>query len=135
LRICPGLAPDSKKSKKEDQKKEKEEEKKKADSKQEKKKKRREEREHLHHLHRRLHYPYHHLPLVRMEMGMTSTTAQEFPRKHSSPSQSPRPSPRMIIEVYPLTMIIWRLNLRMISLYPLASCPNLMGPTLLNGSI
>jgi hypothetical protein len=94
----------------------------------ERKKKRREEREHLHHLH-------HHLHLVRMEIGMTSTTTQEFPREHSSPSQSPRPSLRMIIEAYTLTMILWRLNPRMIFLYPLASCPNLMGPTLLNGSI
>jgi hypothetical protein len=128
-----------KKSKKEDKKKEKEEEKKRTTSKKRRrkgrKKKRREEREHLHHLHHHLHHPHHHLHLVRMEIGMTSTTTQEFPREHSSPSQSPRPSLRMIIEAYPLTMILWRLNPRMILLYPLASCPNLMGPTLINGSI
>jgi chromatin remodeling complex protein RSC6 len=134
-----------KKSKKENKKKEKEEEKKKEDSKQEKKKKgkkeekkrrkkkRREEREHLHHLHHHPHHPHHHLHLVRMEMGMTSTMAQEFPREHSS--QNPRLSPRMTIEAYPLTMILWKQNLKMISLYPLASYPNLMGLTLLNGSI
>jgi hypothetical protein len=129
-----------KKSKKEDKKKEKEEEKKKEDSKQEKKKKgkkeeKREEREHLHHLHHHPHHPHHRLHLVRMEMGMTSTMAQEFPREHSSPSQSPRLSPRMTIEVYPLTMILWKQNLRMISLYSLANYPNLMGLTLLNGNI
>jgi hypothetical protein len=101
----------------------------------ERKKKRKEEREHLHHLHHRLHHPHHHLHLVRMEMGMMSTMAQEFPREHSCPSQSPRLSPRMTIEAYPLTMILWKQNLRMISLYPLASYPNLMGLTLLNGSI
>jgi hypothetical protein len=54
-----------------------------------------------HHLH---HPHHHHLHLVRMEMGMMSTTAQEFPREHSSPSQNPRPCPRMIIEA--LAMII-----------------------------
>jgi hypothetical protein len=126
----------SKKSKKENKKKEEEEEKKKEDNKKKRrrkgrKKKRREEREHLRHLH---HHP-HHIHLVRMEMGMTSIMAQEFPREHSSPSQSPRLSPRMTIEAYPLTMILWKLNLKMISLYPLASYPNLMGLTLLNGSI
>jgi hypothetical protein len=126
--------------KKEDKKKEKEEEKKKrrkrtASKKRRRKgrkKKRREEREHLRHHH---HHPHHHLHLVRMEMGMTSTMAQEFPREHSSLSQSPRLSPRMTIEAYPLTMILWKQNLRMISLYPLANYPNLMGLTLLNGSI
>jgi hypothetical protein len=96
------------------------------------KKKRREEREHLHLFH---HHPHHHLHLATMEMGMTSTTAQEFPREHSSPSQSLRLSPRMTIEAYPLTMILWKQNLRMISLYPLANYPNLMGLTLPNGSI
>jgi hypothetical protein len=64
---------------------------------------------------------------------MMSTMAQESPREHSNPS--PRPSPRMILEAYPLTMILWRLNLRMMLPYLLASCPNLMGPTLLSGSI
>jgi hypothetical protein len=63
---------------------------------------------------------------VRMEMGMTSTTTQEFPREHSSSSQSPRPSLRMIIEVYPLTMILWRLNLRMISI-PVGKLPQFDG--------
>jgi hypothetical protein len=92
-------------------------------------KKRREEREHLHHLYHHLHHPHHHLHLVRMEMGMMSTTAQEFPKEHSSPS------PRMITKAYPSTMILWRLSLRMMLPYPLASCPNLMGSTLLNGSI
>jgi chromatin remodeling complex protein RSC6 len=129
-----------KKSKKEDKKKEKEEEKKKKDSKQEKKKrgrkkKRREEREHLHRLHHHPHHPHPHHHLVRMEMGMTSTTAQEFSRERSSPSRSPRPSLRMTIEAYPLTMIPWKQNLRMISLYPLASYLNLMGLTSPNGNI
>jgi hypothetical protein len=98
------------------------------------KKKRREEREHLHLLHHHPHHPHHHLHLVRMEMGMMSTTVQEFPREHSNPSQSPRISPRMTIKAYPLTMIPWKQNLRMISLYPLASYPNLMGLILPNGS-
>jgi hypothetical protein len=101
----------------------------------ERRKKRKEEREHLHHLHHHLHHPHHHLHLVRMEIGMMSTMAQEFPREHSRPSQSPRLSPSMTIEAYPLTMILWKQNLRMISLYPLVSYPNLMGLTFLNGSI
>jgi hypothetical protein len=66
-------------------------------------KKRREEREHLHHLHHHLHHPHHHLHLVRMDR-MMSNMAQEFPREQSS--LSPRPSQRMTIEVYPLSMIL-----------------------------
>jgi hypothetical protein len=99
------------------------------------KKKRREEREHSHLLYHHPHHPHHHLHLVRMEMGMTSSTAQEFPREHSRPSQSPSLSPRMTIEAYPLTMILWKPSLKMISLYPLANYPSLMGLTLPNGSI
>jgi hypothetical protein len=46
-----------------------------------------------------------------MEMGMMSTMAQEFPREQSSPN--PRPSQKMTIEAYLLTMILWILNPRM----------------------
>jgi hypothetical protein len=48
---------------------------------------------------------------MRMKMGMMSTMAQEFPREQSSPS--PNPSQRMTIEAYPLTMILWIPNPRM----------------------
>jgi hypothetical protein len=129
-----------KKSKKEDKKKEKEEEKKKEDNKQEKKKKRKKEEKK-----RRKRTPAPS-PSPSSSSSSSSSSSENgdgddeyygtrIPKRTLKPKPKLKAKSKDDYKSVSFNYDSLETKSRMISLYPLASCPNLMGLTLLNGSI